>query len=194
MKRYPIDEIFYSLQGEGYFTGTPATFVRFFGCNLRCPFCDTRQTSPTWLEEEEILQEVTRHPSRLVVLTGGEPSVHVTSSLVERLHGVQKYVAIETNGTRELPEGIDWITLSPKDTFVESASLRLERCNELKVVFTGGEVPEYREIEASHRFIQPCDTGNEESNAALLRGAVAWLKQHPDWRLSLQTHKIIGIR
>lgn len=194
MSSYPITEIFYSLQGEGYFTGTPAVFVRFYGCNLCCPFCDTRPGGYKTLTEDEVVRAVSRHSARHVVLTGGEPSLYVTPSLLQRLHGLNKFVAIETNGTRLLPEGIDWITLSPKDAFVSGAALRLSRCDELKVVFTGMNVPDYSCVQATHRFLQPCDMGDSRTNDNLLREAVAWVKVHPDWRLSLQTHKIIGIR
>lgn len=194
MKTYPINEIFYSLQGEGYFTGTPAVFVRFYGCNLQCPFCDTRQSHLEHLSEEAILQEVGKYPARLVVLTGGEPSLFVTPSLLEGLHRLRKFVAIETNGTHALPDGLDWVTLSPKDRFVDRAAVCLTHCDELKVVFTGDEVPAYAEIAARHRFLQPCDAGDAAANARLLQGAIRWVKAHPDWRLSLQTHKITGIR
>ena len=194
MNSYPITEIFYSLQGEGFFTGTPAVFVRFHGCNLRCPFCDTRPDGYQTLTEDEVVRAVARHPARHVVLTGGEPSLYVTSSLLQRLHGLGRFVAIETNGTRPLPDGIDWVTLSPKDAFVEGGTLCLDRCDELKVVFTGGEVPDYTRVQAAHRFLQPCDTGDSRTNGELLCAAVAWIKAHHDWRLSLQTHKIIGIR
>ena len=107
-----VNEIFYSLQGEGYFTGTPAVFVRFSGCNLSCSFCDTEHTSFTEMSEEDIVQEVCAYPAAHVVITGGEPTMQLTASLVDRLHAVGKYVQIETNGTYRLPRScrVDWIT------------------------------------------------------------------------------------
>lgn len=190
-----INEIFYSLQGEGFHTGTPAVFIRFAGCNLQCPFCDTAHRRFTEMSEEEVASEVARYPARLVVVTGGEPSLQLTVSLVARLHVAGKRVAVETNGTRPLPP-VDWVTLSPKDAFTdgEAARVVLSRCDELKVVFTGTPPAVYPGLEAGHRFLQPCDTGDEAENRRLVAGAVAWCKAHPQWRLSLQTHKVIGIR
>ena len=103
---------------------------------------------------------------------------------------------METNGTRPLPENVDWVTLSPKDAFCPGSAscVRLYRCDELKVVFTG-DAPQIPEgVHADRLFLQPCDTGNAERNAELTRGAVAWCLAHPEWRLSLQTHKMCGFR
>ena len=102
-----INEIFYSLQGEGYHTGTPAVFVRFSGCNLHCDFCDTRHEEGTPMTDDDILARVEQYPARMVVLTGGEPALWIDDALVERLHRAGRYVCIETNGTRPLPRGID---------------------------------------------------------------------------------------
>lgn len=191
-----VNEIFYSLQGEGFYVGTPSVFVRFSGCNLRCPFCDTQHTEGREMTEADILQEVQRYGARHVVLTGGEPSLQLTESLVEGLHRLGRYVAVETNGTRLLPAGVDWVTLSPKDAFVNEAAARiaLSECHELKVVFTGAALPEYSHIQARHRFLQPCDTGHAGENARILSATIDYCKQHPEWRLSLQTHKWLGIR
>lgn len=192
-----INEIFYSLQGEGFFTGHPAVFIRFSGCNLHCPFCDTLHESGREMNEEEILDAVNRYPAERVVLTGGEPSLFVTEKLLERLRDEGKRIAIETNGTHPLPSGIDWITLSPKDSLLEKEAARLQitTCDELKLVFDGKVDPErYSAIKTRHRFLQPCDTGKEVENARLLNQAVEYILQHPEWALSLQTHKIIGIR
>ena len=178
-----VNEIFYSLQGEGYWTGTPSVFVRFSGCNLRCDFCDTRHEDGVEMSEAEILAEVAKYPARHVVLTGGEPSLQVTESLVAGLHAQGRRVAIETNGTHMLPDGIDWITCSPK----AGGEVVLEEVDELKVVFLGQDFSPYEGIRAWWHYIQPCSGLNTEE-------CVAWLKQHPDWRLSLQTHKILNIR
>lgn len=191
-----INEIFYSLQGEGFFTGTPAIFLRFAGCNLHCPFCDTQHHSSHSMTEEEIVKAVSSYPARHVVITGGEPSLQVIPSLIDKLHQAGKFIAIETNGTHSLPANIDWVTLSPKDRFVKGGDIVLKKCHELKVVFQNNEVepPTYPFITALHRFMQPCDTGNPDLNAHTLRSCLSWILKHPEWRLSLQTHKMLGIR
>lgn len=101
-----VNEIFYSIQGEGYHTGTPAVFVRFSGCNLKCPFCDTQHEDGILMSDEEILSEVGKYPAVMVILTGGEPSLWIDREFVDRLHRIGKYVCIETNGTRSLPNNI----------------------------------------------------------------------------------------
>ena len=111
-----INEIFYSLQGEGYHTGTPAIFVRFSGCNLKCDFCDTQHEEGKMMTDDEIIAEVKKYPAVTVVLTGGEPSLWIDDELIDRLHQAGKYVTIETNGTRPLPAAIDWVTCSPKQS------------------------------------------------------------------------------
>jgi len=189
-----INEIFYSLQGEGFYTGTPAVFVRFSGCNLRCPFCDTRHENGRELSVDEIVRAVAARPARHVVLTGGEPSLFVTPMLIEALHAQGKFIAIETNGTHPLPAGIDWVTCSPKTGVAGGQALRLRECDELKVVYTGEALPAFEAIRARHRFVQPCDTGDAAENRRLVEGAIAYCLAHPEWRLSLQTHKLTGIR
>lgn len=189
-----INEIFYSIQGEGAHTGTAATFVRFAGCNLKCYFCDTDHQPYVRMSEEEIVELVAQNPARLVVVTGGEPSLQLTASLVDKLHAIGKYVSVETNGTHPLPPNVDWITCSPKQLYVgEAGRPRLQRVNEVKVVFDNkGEVSDYG-LEADHYFLQPLDTGNKIQNAQIIAGLFEYIKQHPKWRLSLQTHKIINV-
>lgn len=188
-----INEIFYSLQGEGRHTGTPAVFVRFAGCNLKCSFCDTDHSRYVEMTEEEIVEEVRQFPARFVVITGGEPSMQVTASLIEKLHAEGCYVAMETNGTYELPEDcqIDWITCSPKEK-----PLKLHRIDELKVVYEGNDegVDRYANVEAKEYRLQPCDVKDETQNKANLQGAIDYCLKHPKWKLSLQTHKIINVR
>lgn len=191
-----VNEIFCSLQGEGYHSGVPAVFVRLSGCNLACPFCDTHHQSGTDMSEEAIAAEAGRHKAPLLVFTGGEPALQLTDSLVERVKAMGFFVCVETNGTLALPEGVDWVTLSPKDAFVGSQHAPvLTHADELKVVFDGLHEPSpYRHIEVRHRFLQPCDTGDAERNAAIVRQTVDYIQRHPEWRLSLQIHKIIHIR
>lgn len=178
-----INEIFYSLQGEGYHTGTPALFIRFSGCNLRCPFCDTQHEEGVMMSDEQILEEVRHCPAQMVILTGGEPSLWIDEGFIRLLHEAGKYVCIETNGTRPLPEGIDWVTCSPK----QGAPLAIERMDEVKVVYEGQELSNYEQLPALHFFLQPCSCQNTAET-------VTCVMKHPHWRLSLQTHKLIDIR
>jgi len=195
MSTFKINEIFLSLQGEGFWTGTAACFVRFSGCNLACPFCDTQHEAGTHIAATDIAATVGRMPARHVVLTGGEPAFVLTADLIDRLHEAGKFVAVETNGTRPLPPNVNWITLSPKQHCLGAGARPvLTRCNELKVVHTGGTFPTYEEIQADHRFIQPCDCGDAEKNRQIQAACIEFCQNHPAWRLSLQTHKLLGIR
>lgn len=189
-----INEIFYSLQGEGHLTGVPAVFVRFSGCNLRCPFCDTQHQQGTDMTEEEIVAEVAKYPSRWVVLTGGEPSLFITRSLIDRIHKCGKAVAVETNGTHAIEGFPDWVTCSPKDMFCDNAQPILRSCDELKVVFDGREPNNYPTIYARKYYVQPCDTGDKQKNAEIAQKAVEFVKNNPKWTLSLQTQKLLNIR
>ena len=177
-----INEIFYSLQGEGFHTGTPALFIRFSGCNLKCSFCDTKHEEGEWMSDEYIVAKAKECPAKMVVLTGGEPSLWIDEAFVENLHQAGKYVCIETNGTHPIPDSVDWITCSPK-----GAPVVLTRIDEVKVVYTGDEdVEPYLTLPAQVHFLQPCSCKNTQE-------VVAYIQEHPQWRLSLQTHKWIGI-
>lgn len=191
-----VNEIFYSLQGEGYHSGTPAVFVRFSGCNLRCPFCDTQHEEGVEMSETEIVEAVNAYPASLVVVTGGEPAMQLTEGLVDALHAAGKYVSVETNGTLPLPKNVDWITLSPKDIWVgPQAAPVLSHADELKLLFDGRHEPSlYSHIAVAHRFLQPCDMGNDARNAEIMQATVDYIKKNPAWRLSLQIHKILKIR
>ena len=191
-----VNEIFYSLQGEGYHSGTPAVFVRFSGCNLRCPFCDTQHEEGIEMSEAEIVEAVKAYPASLVVVTGGEPAMQLTEGLVDALHAAGKYVSVETNGTLPLPKNVDWITLSPKDIWVgPQAAPVLSHADELKLLFDGRHEPSlYSHIAVAHRFLQPCDMGNDARNAEIMQATVDYIKKNPAWRLSLQIHKILKIR
>lgn len=209
-KVYSIKEIFHSLQGEGFHVGRPAVFVRFSGCSLWsglesdrasavCRFCDTDflgtdGTHGGRYDAVALARKVAElwgspHRPRFVVLTGGEPTLQVDSWLVEVLHRWECEVAIETNGTRPVPEGVDWITVSPK----AGAPLVQGVASELKLVYPQpGAGPEhFAGFDCRLRWLQPMDGPDREANT---RAAVDYCLAHPEWRLSLQTHKIIGIR
>lgn len=197
MKKYRINEIFYSLQGEGKYTGHAAVFVRFSGCNLRCPFCDTDFSHYTEMTAAEIIRRINEWKAcGFVVLTGGEPTLQVDEALVSMLKNAGFYVAMETNGTGYVPENVDWVTLSPKSCFVSQApALVTMKVNEVKVVFDGIHDPKpYGQLgEDLYLNLQPCDTGDEHKNREVTRQCVEYIKQHPQWHLSLQTHKLISI-
>jgi organic radical activating enzyme len=217
---YRVNEIFYTLQGEGAHTGIPAVFIRFSGCNLRCPWCDTDFSDFTEMSAAQIVHEaldmydLPNERRKMCVLTGGEPSLQVDKTLVDALHAAGFYICIETNGTRPLPEGIDWITCSPK--LVESRKLKVEsqittlalhKVNEVKVVFTGTYDPEIWRtmLEAEHWMLQPLryngellmESGIDEwevDNSDNMDETVRYILSHPFWRLSVQLHKIAGLR
>ena len=195
---YKINEIFYSLQGEGYHSGTPAVFVRFSGCNLHCAFCDTQHQSGEMMSLEEIVDEVNKYPSApLVVLTGGEPSLFVDEAFVAELkQKTGKTVTIETNGTRPLPSNLDWVTLSPKSAFEggDAEPCVLKHCDELKVVYLGQDLAQYDDIASKHRFLQPCFCEDETRQKTNMKACVEAVMKNPDWRLSLQIHRVLNIR
>lgn len=208
---YDVKEIFYTLQGEGAQSGHAAVFCRFARCNLwsgkeadraraLCRFCDTdfvgtdgegggRFEDATSLAEKVLATwPQGQQAERLVVCTGGEPLLQLDGPLVEALHARGFRVAVETNGTRPPPPGLDWICVSPK----AGAELLLQQGDELKLVFPqeGAEPERFEALPFSHHFLQPMDGPQREANT---RAAVAYCLAHPRWRLSLQTHKLLGI-
>lgn len=188
-KTYRVNEIFYSLQGEGFWTGTPIVFVRLSGCNLRCPFCDTDHSAFTEMSADDILSAVRTAggPCTRICLTGGEPGLQADEAIVSAFHSAGYTVHIETNGTRSLPAGIDWVTLSPK----EGGRVVLDKADELKLVLTSGVDPSaWATFPATWHFLQPCDLAGHMNTAEV----TAYIQAHPLWRLSLQTHKLLGIR
>ena len=188
MKTYRVNDIFYSLQGEGHNTGRAAVFVRFSGCNLKCAFCDTDFASFEPLTGHDIVERIRHHEARLVVLTGGEPTLQVDEQLIDALHEAGFEVAMESNGTLPPPSNLDWLTVSPK----ERVSVR--HCDELKVLFDGKNEPCDHGVSASFMYLQPLDSGEETENACIMKSCVEYITKHPQWRLSLQTHKLIGIK
>lgn len=210
---YAVKEILYTLQGEGANTGRPAVFCRFAGCNIWsgheedrttaiCRFCDTdfvgtngpgggRFGSSLDLARAIVATWPRPAPPRarpLVVCTGGEPLLQLDQELVDVLHELGFEVAIETNGTRLPPPGVDWICVSPK----AGAELVLRTGDELKLVFPqpGAEPKQFEGLAFRHFFLQPMDGPEREQNTAL---AVRYCLKYPWWRLSLQTHKLLGI-
>lgn len=190
-----INEIFYSVQGEGFHAGTPAVFIRFSGCNLKCPFCDTNHFTGNEMSVSDIIEEITKYPARLIIITGGEPSLFLTDELVNKLHDKGKYVAVETNGANKLPSSVDWVTLSPKDNFVKNAVPVNQRYDEVKVVFDGNQnVDKYLSIPAKQYYLQPCDTGNETLNKEIINKTLEHCMKEDKWRISIQIHKILNVR
>ena len=191
MKR--INDIFYSLQGEGRNTGRAAVFVRFAGCNLRCPFCDTEFEAFREMTDEDIVVAIKALCPQpvLVVLTGGEPTLQVDESFVDLLHHHGFEVAMESNGTQPAPRNLDWLTVSPK------GKQAAQTPNELKVIFDEDTDPEAflpAVSTSTELYLQPCDTGDAAHNARIIDKCVAYIKAHPQWRLSLQTHKLAGFK
>ena len=197
-----INEIFYSLQGEGYNTGRPALFIRFSVCNLRCNFCDTDFSHYEEMQDADIVKRAldivnakkaegqsndTAMP--MIVLTGGEPSLQADAHLIDTLHAAGfTFIAMESNGTHEPPRGIDWLTISPKKHTI------VKHCSELKVLFDDVQPVSTHGISADHYFLQPLDTGDTAKNKTILTHCFNYLLEHPQWRMSLQTHKLMGIR
>ena len=205
------------MQGEGRNTGRAAVFIRFAGCNLRCSFCDTEFESYREMSREEILAEISRYEVRgarcedskalshqpsalspLIVLTGGEPTLQVDEAFVDFLHQHGYEVSMESNGTRPAPQNLDWLTVSPKSrgTRYEVQGKRVP--DEIKLVFDEHTDPEaILPSETSNHspllYLQPCDTGDAQRNKVITQACVEYIKQHPQWRLSLQTHKLIDI-
>jgi 7-carboxy-7-deazaguanine synthase len=206
---YTVHEIFFTLQGEGANTGRPAVFCRFAGCNLWtgreadrasavCQFCDTdfvgvgpdggSFTTPEALVAAVVAQWPTSDRP-FVVCTGGEPLLQIDAPLVEAFHRAGCEVAIETNGTKLPPPGIDWVCVSPK----ANAPLVLTQGDELKLVYPqeGGEPERFASLDFRHFFLQPMDGAERDENT---RKAIAYCLRHPKWRLSVQTHKVLGLR
>ena len=206
---YTIKEIYFTQQGEGYHTGRPAVFLRFTGCNLWtgfeidresaiCPWCDTdfvgmdgpyggkysaAQIADTvqrmWPENEK---------KPYLVCTGGEPLLQMDDEFISTVHRSDFEIGIETNGTKIPPEGIDWICVSPK----ANAEFILKKGHELKIVFpqSGMNPRQYQDLDFDHFFIQPMDGPNQGEN---IEKSKEFVVKNPKWKLSLQTHKILGI-
>lgn len=208
---YSVKEVFYTLQGEGAHAGRPAIFCRFTGCNLWsgreedrakavCQFCDTDfigtdgQNGGKFATAKDLVDHLTAFWPRdtkippYVVCTGGEPALQLDQTLVDTLHAAGFIIAIETNGTKPLPQGIDWICVSPK----ADAEVIITQGNELKLVYPQAlALPErFTHMAFEHFYLQPLDG---EHAALALKDCLDYCLRYPQWKLSLQTHKIIGI-
>lgn len=193
-----INEIFYSIQGEGSHVGEPAVFVRFSGCNLKCPFCDTDHSDGVPMSDDEIVHAVCLYPARWIVLTGGEPSIWIDEQFIQTLHrATHKMIAIETNGTHPLPKGIDWVTLSPKTQTVPECKVVIDNADEIKVVDLGQDLEQYFEMPQWHEnakmFLQPCFVDDVEQYRRNLYNTVRRVMSDPRWRISVQLHRFLNI-
>ena len=192
MHSYRVNEIFYSIQGECAFAGTPAVFVRFSGCNLACPWCDTDHSHGEEMTRGE-LEDAVRNlladrDGAIIVLTGGEPALQLHDD-EPLFQGFARFVCIETNGTQPVPDWVDWITVSPKNELKPI----VPRPNELKFVFEPEHIPYYLSMQEADCIlnIQPLARKDGTSN---LREAVDFVLAHPRFKLSVQLHKMIGVR
>ena len=193
---FPLVEIFESLQGEGRNTGRPVVFVRFAGCNLACPWCDTDVAKRFELSLEELVAEVRTHRAKSVILTGGEPTIQKgMDELVAALKAAGYWIGVETNGTDE-PEwfkSVDYVACSPKAEFPET--LRLTRANEVRIVASSSSVVDFARtvrarVAATDYYISPCAHGDDIDFAT----AKDVLSQLDGFSLSVQLHKLLGFR
>ena len=200
---YSIKEIFYSLQGEGFHSGRPSIFCRFTECNLSCSFCDTDFNGNDGINggiyenAEDLVKTISSiWPSEdikpFVVSTGGEPLLQFDASLIREMHRAGYEIAIETNGTIAVPQGIDWIAVSPKP----NASLIQLSGNEIKVLYPveGLDPSQYEALEFDYFFIQPVDTDDAAQNTINQKLSMKYCQENPNWRFSYQLHKILRIQ
>jgi len=194
---YPIVEIFHSVQGEGFHAGIPHVFVRFGNCNLRCEWCDTDFLTFEEMEVNDIVEEVLSFGCNRVIFTGGEPAMQDLSTIGMELKKHNISLSIETNGTIMVDPIIDWICVSPKDQMYPNVSIKQVVGDELKVVYCGQDLSMYDSLKSgfNHHFIQPCYMEEEsvEENGRSFQLAEKIVKENEGWRLSLQTHKWMGV-
>lgn len=195
---YPVMEQFYTLQGEGAYAGQAAYFIRLGGCDVGCVWCDVKESWDAGTHPMQTVQTLTQnalqHPGRLVVITGGEPTLHDLNPLVTALHESGFRVHLETSGTNAITAPLDWVTLSPKK-FKAALPEALAKANELKVVVYHKSDFQFAEVHAAQvppgclLYLQP-EWSRRDAMTPLL---IDYIQQNPQWRLSLQTHKYIGV-
>ena len=197
MVTYPIVEIFHSVQGEAFHAGIPHVFIRFGNCNLRCEWCDTDFLTFEEMQLEDIVNQVLQYNCKRVIFTGGEPCLQDLDTIGAELKKHDINLSVETNGTMPVPEIIDWICVSPKDQVYPNVAIKQRTGHELKVVYCGQDLSMYDDLKQGfeHHFIQPCYMENDsvEENGRSFAMVEKIVKDNPEWRLSLQTHKWMGV-
>ena len=197
-KSYPIVEIFNSVQGEGAHTGVPSIFIRFGGCNLSCVWCDTDFSVYERKTISEIMTILSQWTTKRIIYTGGEPAMQKLRPLSDELHSKGYNIAIETNGTIELEEGVvDWICVSPKNMVHPEHPIKQRKGDELKVVYTGQDLSMYDDLKKGfdNLFLQPCydESKDAGTNGKTFHSTFDIVMNNPGWNLSLQTHKWMGV-
>ena len=195
---YPIVEIFHSVQGEAFHAGVPHVFIRFGTCNLRCEWCDTDFMTFTSMTALDILGDVMEYDCKRIIFTGGEPMLHDLWPLHRLLKARGYNLSVETNGTIEVPEGLlDWVCVSPKDQMYPDVKIRQRTGDELKCVYVGQDLTMYDDLRQGfdHAFLQPCymEAESVEWNGKNFAETEEMVKKNSGWRLSLQTHKWMGV-
>lgn len=195
-----INEIFYSIQGEGHHVGYPSVFIRFAGCNLACDFCDTQHHEGILMSDNDIIHAVNLYRADWIVLTGGEPAMQIDERFIDVLRrATGKKIAIETNGTLPVPEGVDWVTVSPKCGIggCPDMALKVERADEIKVVDVGQDLEPYFSLpcrrENTLMYLQPCYVADEEMRISNQMRTVRRVFADPRWTLSVQLHRFLGV-
>jgi len=197
MNIYPVVEIFHSVQGEAFHTGVPHVFIRFGKCNLRCEWCDTDFLTYRDMPLKEIVGQVLSYRCNRVIFTGGEPCMQDLDTIGKELKKYNIHLSVETNGTIKVPEIIDWVCVSPKDQLYPNVTIKQRNGDELKVVYCGQDLSLYDDLKLGfkHHYLQPCYLENEsvEHNGRSFSLVEEVVKSNPGWRLSLQTHKWMGV-
>lgn len=189
---YKITEIFYSIQSEGFNAGMPSIFIRFYDCNLQCHYCDEKEkTNYKEYEIKDVIFELEKYKCKNIILTGGEPSLQIDNLLLNELQKRNYKIFVETNGFKELPLNstyYDWITVSPKTEIIKQIN-----CNEIKIIYNGQSEEELfniiRKVNKCFIYLQP-----ESNKKEYIDKAIKLLENKKDWKLSIQWHKLAGVK